>query len=150
MASTFTHLVYHVVFSTKHRDPLITATLRDELYKYIGGIIRGEGGKLLEIGGVTDHVHIVAKSKADVSVARLLRLIKANSSKWANERPKRNGRFGWQTGYAAFSISESQISKVRAYVRNQERHHRRLSFKDELVVLLRKHGIDYDDRYLCD
>ena len=150
MAGTFTNLLYHIVFSTKHRQPLITAGLQEELYKYMGGIIRGEGGTLLEIGGMPDHVHLLTRFKADKSVSHMLQLIKANSSKWANERSEQNSRFAWQTGYAAFSVSESQVGAVRDYVRRQEEHHRRSSFQEELLALLRKHEIDYDERYLWD
>ena len=150
MAGTFTNLLYHIVFSTKHRQPLITPTLQEELYKYMGGIIRGEGGTLLEIGGMPDHIHLLTRFKADKSVSHMLQLIKANSSKWVNERPEQSSRFAWQTGYAAFSVSESQVGVVRDYVRRQEEHHRRRSFQEELLVLLRKHEIDYDERYLWD
>ena len=150
MAGTFTNLLYHIVFSTKHRQPLITTTLQEELYKYMGGIVRGEGGTHLVIGGMTDHVHLVARFKADKSVSHMLQLIKANSSKWSNERPEQNSRFAWQTGYAAFSVSESQVGAVRDYVRRQDEHHRISSFQEELLALLRKHEIDYDERYLWD
>ena len=150
MAGTFTNLLYHIVFSTKLRQPLIVTTLQEELYKYMGGIIRGEGGTLLEIGGMPDHVHLLTRFKADKSVSHMLQLIKANSSKWANERPEQNSRFAWQTGYAAFSVSESQVGVVRDYVRRQEEHHRRSSFQKELLVLLEKHEIEYDERYLWD
>lgn len=148
MASTFTNLLYHIVFSTKQRKPLISVELRPELYKYISGIIRAEGGKLLEIGGVSDHVHIVTKLKATHAIAHVVQLIKANSSKWINERPDRPHAFAWQTGYAAFSVSESQVESVRKYVRNQETHHKRRSFQDELLALLRKHKIEFDERYV--
>jgi putative transposase len=148
MASTLTNLLYHVVFSTKGRRPLIKPPFSEELYKYIGGIIRGERGVLLEIGGIDDHVHLVAKFRADISVADMVRDIKANSSKWAHERKTRIARFGWQTGYGAFSVSQSQLEKVRGYVRRQATHHRRISYQEEFVRLLQKHGIEYDERYL--
>ena len=150
MAGTFTNLLYHIVFSTKNRQALITNTLQEELYKYMGGIIRGEGGTLLEIGGMPDHVHLIARFKADKSVSHMLQLIKANSSKWVNERPQQNSRFSWQTGYAAFSVSESQVGVVRDYVSRQEEHHQIISFQEELLALLRKHEIEYDERYLWD
>jgi REP element-mobilizing transposase RayT len=150
MAGTFTNLLHHIVFSTKHRRPLIQPALRDQLYKYIGGIIRGQKGILLEIGGTPDHIHLVAKFKADHSVAEMLRLIKCNSSKWANERPEKTGEFNWQTGYAAFTLSESQLPTVRNYVRNQEEHHRRRTFQEEFLELLKRHGIEYDERYVWD
>ena len=150
MASTYTNLLYHLVFSTKHRIPLITDDLRPELYAYIGGIIRNKRGVMLEIGGMPDHVHIVAKLKADMSVAEATRFIKSNSSKCVNEKPGRRARFEWQTGYGAFTVSESQIEIVRQYVRGQAEHHRKITFQEEFVQLLKQHGIEYDERYLWD
>jgi REP element-mobilizing transposase RayT len=102
--------------------------LETELHKYLSGIIRGEGGTLLEIGGTHDHVHLLAKFKPAVSVAHMLQLIKANSSKWANQRASCSARFAWQSGYSAFSVSESQVAAVRRYVRNQKKHHQKVSF----------------------
>jgi putative transposase len=113
MATTFSNLLYHIVYSTKNRIPLIHADLREPLYEYIGGIIRGEGGILLEIGGVPDHVHILAKFKTDIAVSEMLKKIKGKSSKWANDRPDRREYFDWQDGYAAFSVSESLVPTVR-------------------------------------
>jgi REP-associated tyrosine transposase len=148
MASTFTNLLYHIVFSTKDRIPMIQADVRERLYEYMGGIIRGEGGVLLEIGGVPDHVHLLAKLKADTAIADLLRVLKSNSSGWVNDEHLIQGRFAWQTGYAAFSVSESQVGKIRQYLRNQESHHAKVSFKDELIALLKKNRIEYDERFL--
>jgi putative transposase len=150
MAQSLTNLLYHLVFSTKHRQPLIVPNLRPELYKYLGGIIRGEGGILLEIGGMPDHVHLVAKLKADVSVADMLRRIKANSSKWVNQQRKQRQRFSWQAGYGAFTVSQSQLTAVGKYVHTQEEHHRKKSFQEEFLQLLKKHHIEYDERYLWD
>jgi putative transposase len=148
MASTFTNLLFHIVFSTKDRTPSIHEGLRERLYEYMGGIIRGERGTLLEIGGVPDHVHLLAKLKSDISIAEMVRLIKSNSSKWVNESIGLTERFEWQTGYGAFSVSESQAKKVRKYIQDQESHHAKVSFRDELITLLKKHGIEYDERYL--
>ena len=150
MASTLTNLLYHIVFSTKNREPIITAPIRENLYRYIGGIIRGEGGVLLEIGGMPDHVHLVVRFKSEPSVATMIKIIKSKSSKWLNEQPKRPGRFEWQRGYAAFTVSVSQLDKVRAYVRNQQQHHRRKTFQEELREILDKHGVAYEERYLWD
>lgn len=150
MASTFTNLLYHIVFSTKDRIPLIQSDLQERLYEYMGGIIRGEGGVLLEIGGIPDHVHLLAKLRADTAVSVMLRLLKSNSSKWVNDERLIKGRFAWQTGYAAFSVSESQAAKVRKYIRGQEAHHAKVSFKEELIALLKKHRIEYDERYIFD
>jgi putative transposase len=120
------------------------------LYKYIGGIIRAEGGILLEIDGIEDHVHILAKLKPSLAVSEMLNKIKSNSSKWVNENPKSARRFGWQEGYAAFSVSESQASNVRDYIRNQREHHQRISFQEEFIAILEKHGVTYDPRYIWD
>ncbi len=148
MATTFANLLYHIVFSTKDRNPSIRDDIREPLYEYIGGIIRGERGILLEIGGIPDHVHLLAKFKTDIAVSMMVQKIKGKSSGWINERPDRLERFEWQSGYGIFSVSESVVEKVRSYIRRQEAHHKTVSFKDELIALLKKNGISYDERYL--
>ena len=148
MASSLTHLIYHIVFSTKERCPLVTENLSVELYPYMAGIIRGEGGASLRIGGVSDHVHILTKLPASKSLSEILRRIKGNSSKWVNEQPRFCGQFAWQRGYAAFSVSQSVVERVAAYIGRQKEHHQAVSFHDELVSLLEKHGVEYDERYL--
>jgi putative transposase len=150
MSSTHTNLLYHVVFSTKERRPLITPPLRDELYAYLGGIIRGERGVLLEVGGMPDHIHLAARFHQDAAVATMVRLIKANSSKWINQRRTGAGRFRWQRGYGAFSVSESQLARVRRYIGDQASHHRKTTFQEEYIALLKRHRIDYDERYVWD
>jgi REP element-mobilizing transposase RayT len=129
---------------------LFTESLHDDLYRYIGGIIRGEGGSPIEIGGMPDHIHILARFPARVAASNMLQSIKGGSSKWVNADRGVGVPFAWQGGYAAFSVSPSQISVVRSYIRNQETHRSKLSFKQEYVLLLDKHGIEYDDRYLFD
>jgi REP element-mobilizing transposase RayT len=148
MATTYINLLYHLVFSTKGRRPLIQPAICDELYAYMGGIVRAKGGVLLEIGGMPDHVHLVVKLPADLALAELLRVVKSNSSKWVNDRRGRGNPFAWQTGYPAFTVSESQLLRLRRYVQDQEAHHGRQSFQEELVALLERHGIEYDPRYL--
>ncbi len=147
-ASTFANLLFHIVFSTKNRFPLIKPETREPLYQYMGGILRGEGGILLEIGGMPDHVHLLVKLKPAMAVALAVQKIKGKSSKWLNERPDSSGSFDWQDGYGAFSVSASLAEKVRRYIRNQEEHHRRVSFREELIELLERQGIPYDDQYL--
>ena len=105
---------------------------------------------LLEVGGMPDHVHLVARFRADLAVADMMRVIKANSSKWVNERASRAVDFAWQTGYGAFTVSGSQLPVVRRYVQRQEEHHRKRTFQEEFVAFLKKHGIEYDQRYLWD
>jgi REP element-mobilizing transposase RayT len=145
MASTLTNLLLHVVFSTKDRRGLITIDLQENLYPYIGGIIRGEKGAPIAIGGTKDHIHILAEFPASISVSDMLRRIKGNSSKWIKDK----GRpFAWQRGYAAFSVSQSLADRVKTYIQGQEEHHQKNSFQDELISLLKMHGIEYDEKYI--
>jgi REP element-mobilizing transposase RayT len=116
MANTYSNLLYHIVFSTRNRQPINLPSFRDELEKYITGIITAEGCALVEIGSMPDHLHIVARFRPDRSVSEMVRLIKANSSKWVNETRGLPERFEWQVGYGAFTGSQSQIEKLRAYV----------------------------------
>lgn len=150
MPNTYTNLLFHIIFSTKERRPQIHAALKEELYRYIGGIIRAEGGVSIEIGGIEDHIHILAKIKPSVSVSETLNKIKSNSSKWVHDHKPADASFAWQVGYAAFTVSESQVERVRQYIRSQEDHHRRQTFQEELVDLLERHGVEYDPRYLWD
>lgn len=150
MASTLTNLVYHFVFSTKARNDLISPELAAELYPYIGGVIRGEKGRLLKIGGTANHVHILAMFSPSVSVSEMLRRIKGNSSKWINERKRLRIPFSWQRGYGAFSVSESMLGRVSKYIEDQEDHHKKMTFKEEFLLLLKKHNIEYEERYIWD
>lgn len=147
MASTFTCLSYHLVFSTKFRNPYLSEAFREETYKYIAGIIANKDGQLIEIGGMLDHVHILTSCSPSIALAEFVRDIKANSSKWLHEE-KQLTRFAWQTGYGAFTVSASQVDVVRHYIRNQAEHHRRQSFEDEYRDILRRHGISFDEKYL--
>ena len=148
MANTLTRLLVHVVFSTKNREPLITEDLEDPLYRYLGGLVRSVDCSLLAIGGMPDHVHLLVRLHPNTGVATLVRKIKANSSRWINENRGPHEKFAWQTGYGAFSVSESQAGVVRQYIARQKEHHRKRTFREELVELLEKHGVEYDERYL--
>jgi putative transposase len=138
------------VFSTKERRSLITPETENVLYPYMGGTIRNEGGILIGAGGTADHVHLLVRLKATVAPADFLRVVKANSSKRLNKERTALHKFGWQDGYAAFTVSQSQVPRVRTYIANQKNHHRRVDFKEELRGLLRKHGIEFDEQYLWD
>ncbi|MGC4004323.1 MAG: IS200/IS605 family transposase [Pirellulales bacterium] len=120
MANTFTNLLYHVVFSTKTRLPLIDARFENELHDYMGGIIRNLGGVQIEIGGVADHIHLLMKCKPSMSLSDIVRDLKGGSAKWLNETHFELRKFGWQEGYAAFTVSESRIDAVIKYIRNQK------------------------------
>ena len=150
MGHTYTDIVLHVVFSTAERRPTIDESFRERLCKYMVGIARQEFGKALEIGGVADHVHGLISLRANVSLAEAMRDWKALSSKWINEVIQPRQRFAWQTGYSPFSVSRSQTSKVVNYILSQEQHHRKMSFKDEVFTLLKKHQIEHDLNYLWD
>lgn len=150
MGTTYTSLTYHVVYSTKYRRKTIRPDLQDRLYEYIGGIIRADKGVLLEIGGIEDHIHLLAGFPPTISVSDMVGGVKANSSRWVNEQPDRREKFAWQTGYGAFTVSQSQVDVVRNYIRGQEKHHRQLSFRDEFIELLKRHNIKYDLQYVFD
>ena len=121
---TYSKLTYHIVFSTKYRQPSIREPIQERLYEYIGGTIRALKGNLIEIGGVEDHVHILAGLTPVIAVSNAVRDIKANASKWANDIPEMKSRFEWQKGYGAFTVSYSQIAGVREYIKNQPEHHK--------------------------
>ncbi|HAF03544.1 MAG TPA: IS200/IS605 family transposase [Spartobacteria bacterium] len=145
---SFNSCLIHCVWSTKNREPLLTSDLRDRLWPYLGGIAKQNKMNALAIGGASDHVHILISLPATLSVAKAVQLLKGNSSKWIHETfPKLRG-FEWQEGYGAFSISISGVDETVAYIRNQEEHHRRRSFREEVMAMLRKHDADYDEALL--
>ena len=146
MGSTFFSLHYHIVFSTKERRPLIHAEWRPRLYSYLGGIIRGMNGVAEIVGGVDDHVHMLASLRPVHCIADVLRDMKKDSSTWVKENFDRS--FLWQEGYAAFTVSPSATESVKKYITNQEVHHAKCSFVDELKDLLEKAGVEYEERYL--
>ena len=148
MSSSLTNLLYHIVFSTKNREPMIRGDLASDLYPYVGGIIQNKGGALLAIGGMPCHLHVLVKIKPVDAVSDFVRVIKSNSSKWLNENRRTDGVFAWQTGYGAFTVSESQVSAVRNYIGKQHDHHRFKPFQEEYIDLLQKNCIDYDERYV--
>ncbi len=147
---THTHLLYHIVFSTKDREPLLTPSAREPLYSYIGGVIRERRGICVEIGGVMDHVHLLARFRPSIAVSAMVQDIKGASSKWAKGRLRTTKALTWQEGYGAFTVSPSAAPRVIEYIRNQEVHHEGRSFKEEFVSLLDRHEVDYDPRYLWD
>ena len=150
MPHTFARLLYHVAFSTKGRAPMIDAELKPRLHAYMGGIIGELEGKALIVGGTADHVHLLASLPAKIAVADAMRVVKTNSSRWVHEEWSKRVEFAWQTGYGAFSVSQSAMEAVKRYIANQEEHHRRMTFQEEFLELLRRHGIEYDERYVWD
>ena len=150
MAATLVKVLVHIVFSTKKRFPFIEPALSTDLYPYMAGIVRHQRATLLALGGMPDHVHALIRLKADLSLSDMVRALKAVSSKWVHEKPNPLPEFAWQEGYFAASVSPSREASVRSYILNQEAHHRRTDFKDELLELLRKHGVEFDPKYLFD
>ena len=148
MANTYTQIYIHVVFAVQERSSLIKPEWKEELFKYIAGILKNQGIKLIAIGGVEDHIHILFGMNPKIALSDLVRDIKANSSKFINERGFVKGKFYWQEGFGAFSYSRSQIDVVAKYVLNQEKHHANKSFKAEYVDLLDRFDVEYDERYL--
>lgn len=146
MAHTYTAILIHAVFSTSGRAALLTESMRPEMHAYLGGILREFGSVPIIVGGTADHVHFLARFPADRSVSECLRVVKTNSSRWAKERWRHP--FAWQGGYGAFSVSESKRAAVIHYIQDQEKHHRRVSFQEEFLKLLKNHGVEFDERYI--
>lgn len=141
---SFTNCLFHCVFSTKEREPLLTPRVRERLWPYLGGIAREHGMKALAIGGVADHVHMLLSLPATLSIAKAMQLLKGNSSKWLHETFPELRNSGWQEGYAAFSVGVSGVDETVAYIRAQEEHHRTRSYREETELFLRRHGLAFD------
>jgi len=148
MANTYSQLYIHIVFAVKGRQNLISANWKDEIYKYITGIVTNKGQKLIAINGIPDHIHILIGLKPDMSISDLVRDIKSNSSKFINDKKWINGKFEWQTGFGAFSYSHSQLTNVIHYIERQEEHHKIKTFKEEYIEFLNLFNIDFKDEYL--
>jgi REP element-mobilizing transposase RayT len=148
VANTYTQLYVHIVFAVQSRQSLIPRERKEELYKYATGIIKKRGQKLIAINGMPDHLHVFVGMTPTIAVSDLVRDIKAGSSGFINERKWVRGKFHWQEGFGAFSYSHSQITQVVKYIQKQDEHHRRKTFKEEYLELLRSFAIDYDEQYL--
>lgn len=150
MANTYTQLYFHIVFAVKGRSNYISEQWKDELYKYISGIIANKDQKLMIVNGMPNHIHLLIGTKPNCNLSDLIRDIKANSSKWINEKKFTNFHFEWQTGFGAFTVSQSVVPNVIEYIKNQEEHHRKKTFKEEYVEFLKAYQIDFKDEYLFD
>ena len=148
MSQSFTNLLYHIIFSTKDRRPLITLDYQPRLYQYIGGTIRGLNGIALGINGMEDHVHVLARLRPDNALSDVLRDLKAGASDWMHDVFPSLASFSWQRGYAAFTVSQSNLQEVQRYVMNQKEHHKKVSFRDEFVQFLRANEIEFDERFV--
>jgi putative transposase len=150
MPHTYTSLKYHVVFSTKSREPFLTTPTRARVWAYMAGVARENGMVAIDIGGVADHVHALLHVPATLAIAKAVQLMKGASSHWTKATFPGIPRFAWQDGYGAFSVSESQVDAVREYIQNQEEHHRTTTFAEEYRSLLRRHNVAFDERYVLD
>lgn len=144
MPSAYTQNFYHTVFSTKQRAGLLTPDLETRQYHFIGGIVRDLRCTLLAVNGMPDHVHLLVRCRPNLSHSELLQQIKGRSSKWINETFPQLGRFSWQEGYGGFTVSKSVVPEVEAYIARQKGHHQCQDFTSELLELLRRHGIEFD------
>jgi REP-associated tyrosine transposase len=148
MANTFSQIYIQTVFAVSERMSLITSDYKEELHKYITGIVRNKGQKLLQINGMSDHLHILIGLWPAMAISDLVRDIKSDSSDWINRRKLARGKFAWQEGYGAFSYGHSQLDMIIRYIQNQERHHKRRSFRDEYLTLLKKFEIEFKEEYV--
>jgi putative transposase len=145
MSHTFAQNTVHIVFSTRGSRKMIAKEMQPRMWAYIAGICRKEGIFVHAIGGMEDHIHGLIQLPPPFALARAVLLIKANSSKWMSEMER---KFAWQKGYGAFSVSASNIPTAIRYIRNQESHHRKMTFDDEFLLLLKKHGVEFDPKYV--
>jgi putative transposase len=150
MPGTFSQIYIQYVFAVKGRENLLLNPWREEVFKYMVGIIKGKNHKPIIVNGVTDHVHVFVGLKPAMSISDLIRDVKNNSSNFINENKFVKGKFEWQEGYGAFSYSHSQLDNVYQYILNQEEHHRKISFKQEYISFLKKFEIEYEEKYLFD
>ena len=148
MANTYTQIHIHFVFAVKFRNGIIQSQWKDNLYKYITGIVQNNNHKLLAINGMSDHIHILIGIRPSQSISDLMKDVKQGSSLWINENKLTNGRFEWQEGYGAFSYSKSQVNTVIEYIKNQEIHHRKRTFREEYLEFLEKFEIEYDEKFI--
>jgi len=150
MAQTHFSSYLHIVFSTKNRFDFFTPNVEDDLYGYIGGIVRKFDCVLLKVGGTANHIHLLISLHKNVLVPDLIGAVKRDSSKWIKTRGGMLSKFGWQDGYSAFSVGYTQIPAIKKYLANQKEHHRDRLFEDEMRVFFKKYAIEYDERYVWD
>jgi REP element-mobilizing transposase RayT len=148
MANTYTQIHIQAVFAVQNRDCVIMPSWKDELYKYITGIVQHNKHKLLSINGMPDHIHILFGFRPTQSLSDLMQDIKGDSSKWINEKGFVRGNFSWQEGYGAFSYSKSELHRVINYIERQEIHHKKITFIEEYLDFLKEFEVDFDDRYI--
>ncbi|HMV49177.1 MAG TPA: IS200/IS605 family transposase [Blastocatellia bacterium] len=148
MANTYTSLYYHIVFSTKNRAPWIEPELEDRVWAYVGGIARKNKMTALQIGGIEDHLHALVMAPATMAPSKIAQLLKGDSSLWIHTEFPALRNFAWQDGYGAFTVSKSAVAEVIRYIQNQRQHHDKKTFQEEYLSFLKKHDVEYDERYV--
>ena len=150
MPQSLARVLVHVVFSTKHRVPVLTPAIRAELHPYMAGVLNGIGCPSLQVGGIEDHVHLLFGLARTLTVAQVVEIVKTSSSRWIKTKEPEFADFHWQGGYGAFSVSQSGADRVVSYIRNQVQHHQTATFQDEYRRLLQRHAIAYNEQYVWD
>ncbi len=150
MPQSLSKIYVHLTFSTKERYPFIDDYIKEKLWEYIGGICKGLECYPVQVGGFKDHIHVLCQLSKKIAQVRLVEEVKKQSSKWMKTVSEKYSSFYWQDGYGIFSVNPSEVDKVVAYIKSQEEHHSKRTFKEELVAFLKKYGIEYDERYLWD
>jgi putative transposase len=150
MSQSLAQLYVHLVFSTKHRENLIISSIQSELYSYMGGILSNLECTSIQIGGTTDHIHVLSCLSKKMTLIKMIEELKRSSSKWVKLKDEKLINFFWQDGYGAFTVGYTQINDVVKYILNQEEHHKKLSFQDEYRLFLKKYNIEYDEQYVWD
>ena len=148
MANPYSSLNYHFVFSTKNREPLLVQDIESRVWSYIGGIARAHNMKALQIGGIEDHIHALVMAPPTIAPCQIAQYLKGGSSAWIHDEFTQLKHFGWQDGYGAFTYSVKEKNRLTEYVKNQEEHHKIVSFRDEYIELLREHEVEFDEKYL--
>jgi len=150
MPQSLSQLYVHLVFSTKHREPMLLSTVREHLHAYLATVLKNQESPALKVGGTSDHVHALFRLSKNLSLAKIVEEVKTSSSKWVKTQGRAFANFHWQSGYGGFSVSPGDVGEVVEYIAQQESHHRAVSFQDEFRKLLESHGIAYDERYVWD
>ena len=150
MPQSLSAILIHLIFSTKHREPFISAEIETELHPYMATVFRGLKSPSLAINGTPDHIHALFALGRVISIAQLVEEVKTTSSKWLKTKGAALRNFHWQNGYGAFSVGQLEVTDVKRYIQSQKEHHRRVTFQDEYRKFLKDYGIEYDERYVWD
>ncbi|RRQ47149.1 IS200/IS605 family transposase [Chryseobacterium sp. SC28] len=150
MGQSLNKIYVHLVFSTKHRKPLITDLIKEELFSYLGGICKNLECNPIQVGGYQDHIHILCLLSKKIALMKLIEEVKSHSSKWIKTKGVAFENFYWQNGYGAFSVNPTELEIVKKYIVNQEEHHRKKTFQEEFLAFLKKYNVEYDEKYIWD